>query len=118
MRDSLGSRPQGFSSDMNTKLGRRAILRLSLAGMTAVWLFILFALPPTGTLTSAVLGTYLLLPLAVTVLFFFTWYDAWFRLPSRFAPPRVIAPFARGFFWLGAAAFVVVFVMIYVKLVF
>ena len=103
---------------MNTKPNRRAVLRLSLAGATALWLIVLFALPPTGTLTSAVLGTYLLLPLAVAVLFLLTWYDAWFRLPSRFAPPQAIAPLARGFFWMGAAAVVFVFVMAYVKLVF
>lgn len=103
---------------MNAKLSRRAILRLSLGATTAVWLFILFAWPPTGTMTSADLGTHLLLPLVVAVLFFFTWYDAWFRLPSRFAPPRAIAPLARGFFWLGAATFVFVFVMIYVRFVF
>ena len=101
---------------MNGKLSRRAILRLCLASSAAVWLLILFTLP-TSSLSPRALGFYLLLPLAVTILFFLTWYDAWFRLPSRFAPPQAIAPIARGFFWVGAAAFAVVFMMIYVKVV-
>jgi hypothetical protein len=96
----------------------RTIIRWSLFGTTIVWLLSLFAMPRAEVMTRPALGAYLLLPLLWAVLFLLTWHDAWFRAGSKFAQPRAIAPVARVFFWLGAAALTFVLVSIYIEFVF
>ena len=102
--------------DASDHSGRRKVLRKGLYAASALWFLTLF-LPVRAPVSRISIGIYLLLPLAVSILFLLVWHDSWFGEPPSMRPPQAIAHIARPFFWTVVTALAMVFGAIFIMFV-